>query len=66
MPVEIDNPDEHVRLDRHWEAVALALLTQNDRALRRFRLLTVNGTPLASTLEHLRAWADAASDPEAS
>jgi len=62
-PVEIDDPDEHARVDRHWEAAALALLTDDDSALRRFADLTVQGVVLASEREQLQAWGDATSKP---
>jgi hypothetical protein len=62
-PVEIYDPDEHARVDRHWEAAALALLTDDDSALRRFAGLSVRGVPLASTRDQLQTWADSVAKP---
>jgi len=56
-PVDVDDPDEHARLDRHWEAVALAL-AGDDLALPRFRGLSVRGVALADTREQVLGWAE--------
>jgi hypothetical protein len=56
-PVEVIDALEHARVDRHWEAALLAL-AGDERPLRRFEGLTVAGVALASTVSHVRAWAD--------
>ncbi|HEX4033852.1 MAG TPA: hypothetical protein VHX66_05360 [Solirubrobacteraceae bacterium] len=63
-PAECDDPDEHALIDRHLEAVALAALTGDDRALRRFVGRAVRGVELAADLVELQRWAHAALDSE--
>jgi hypothetical protein len=66
VPVEIGDPDEHARVDRYWEAVALAALTGDDRALRRFAGLSVHGIEFVTDYARLVSWAEAAARREVS
>ena len=58
--IDTDDPDEHARIDRYWEAVAFAALTRDDRALRRFQGTSVGGVELEADVARLAEWAEAA------